>query len=190
MEVGEPRLGQLLVARDPGDGGFFDRSVVLLLSHDDEGSVGVCLHHPLPIRLDDDSALERLLTPPATIFKGGPVSDETDPEPAYIGLAQLRRPYPWPRGWRPVFGDVGTLDLSVPVDPIGGDFAHLRVFMGYAGWSPGQLIAELLRGMWFRTHALAEEVFGTPDELWRRVLRRCGGDAALWSTWTDLPAKN
>ena len=186
MIPGEPRAGQLLIARDPGDGSYFDRSVVLLLDHDDEGSVGVCLHqptsHPLPYLLED---LRPLLTPPAEIFEGGPVNEN-----AVIALAQLRRQGTQPRGWQPLFRDVGSLAIDTPFDELDGYFSHLRIFMGLAGWGPGQLIAELLRGSWFRAHATAEEIFGTPEQLWQRVLKRCGGEPGLWSTWTDSPSWN
>lgn len=175
-----------MIARDPGDGSYFDRSVVLLLDHDDEGSVGVCLHQPgaqpLPPPLME---LRPLLTPPAEIFEGGPVNEH-----AVIGLAQLRRPGSHPKGWQPLFQDVGSLALDTPYEELDGHFSHFRIFMGLAGWGPGQLIGELLRGSWFRTPATPEEIFATPERLWQRILRRCGGQCGLWSTWTDTPSWN
>ncbi|MDO5067044.1 MAG: YqgE/AlgH family protein [Propionibacteriaceae bacterium] len=186
MIPGEPRAGQLLIARDPGDGSYFDRSVVLLLDHDDEGSVGVCLHQPgtqpLPSPLME---LHPLLTPPAVIFEGGPVNEN-----AIVALAQLHHPREQPDCWQPLFGDVGSVALDVPIEELDGPFSHLRLFMGLAGWGPGQLIGELLRGSWYRTLPTAEEIFATPDHLWQRVLKRCGGEPGLWSTWTDTPAWN
>ena len=65
-----------------------------------------------------------------------------------------------------------------------GTYVHIRIYVGLAGWSAGQLVGELLRGSWFRSHARAEEIFGTPKDLWRRVLRRIGGGPGIWSTWT------
>ena len=149
MELGEPRAGQLLIATEPGRGGYFERSVVLLLDHNDEGSLGVCLHKVGEMDMVDSlEHFSDLLTPPAQLFEGGPVSGQTA-----LGLAQVRNPWEEPPGWRRVF-------------------------------------AELLRGSWFRTHALAEEIFGTPENLWRRVLRRIGGGPGTWSTWSEHPEWN
>lgn len=175
-----------MIARDPGDGSYFDRSVVLLLDHDEEGSVGVCLHqpspHPLPRPLDP---LRPLLSPPAEVFEGGPVNEH-----AVIGLAQLHRPDHRPEGWQPLFGDIGSLALDTPEEALSGEFSQLRIFMGLSGWGAGQLVGELLRGSWFRATATPEEIFGMPGRLWQRVLRRCGGERGLWSTWTDSPSWN
>lgn len=186
MQLGEPRAGQLLISRDPGDGSYFDRSVVLLLDHDDEGSIGVCLHQPITRRLPETlEQLRPLLTPPADPFEGGPVNED-----AVVGLAQLRSPGSRPLGWSPLFDDIGTVELGNRAEDIDGHFSHLRLFVGLSGWGPGQLVSELLRGSWFRTRATPEEIFATPDRLWQRVLRRCGGEWGLWSTWTPEPGLN
>ena len=55
----------------------------------------------------------------------------------------------------------------------------LRIFRGYAGWSPGQLDAEIDLGAWMVFDALAADVFtGEPSRLWRNVIRRQGGRLA------------
>ena len=170
MELGEPAAGQLLIATEPGRGGYFDRSVVLLLEHNEEGSLGVCLHKIGEVAMVDSlEHFSDLLTPPAKLFEGGPVSRQTA-----LALAQVRSPWEEPPGWRRLFGDVGVLDLETPVELVHGTYVHIRIYVGLAGWSSGQLVGELLRGSWFRTHARAEEIFGTPKELWRRVLRQIG----------------
>ena len=49
--AGAIAVGQLLVATNPGRGGFFDRTVILLISHNDSGTIGLCLN-----LLSDDEA--------------------------------------------------------------------------------------------------------------------------------------
>jgi putative transcriptional regulator len=50
---------------------------------------------------------------------------------------------------------------------------QLRVFAGYAGWSPGQLEAEIAEGAWWVVDLLPGDVFDPhPGDLWARVLRR------------------
>ena len=82
------------------------------------------------------------------------------------------------------------LDLETPIELVRGTYVNIRIYVGLAGWSAGQLVGGRLRGSWFRSQAVAEEVFGTPEELWRRVLRRIGGGPGLWSTWTGHPEWN
>ena len=140
MELGEPAAGQLLIATEPGRGGYFDRSVVLLLEHNEEGSLGICLHKIGEVTMVDSlEHFSDLLTPPAKLFEGGPVSRQTA-----LGLAQVRSPWEEPPGWRRLFGDVGVLDLETPVELVRGTYVHIRIYVGLAGWSAGQLVGELL----------------------------------------------
>ncbi len=179
--------GQILIAKDPGRGGYFDQSVVLLLEHNSSGTVGVCLDKTSDYEMIEVfEPFEPQLSPPAVLFEGGPVSPR-----AAVCLAQLRNPEHDPPGWHRLFDDVGILDLDTPPELVEGGYAHLRIFVGLAGWDAGQLEGELIRGSWFRTGARAEEVFSsTPAELWRRSLRRMGGTASYWSTWTEVPELN
>ncbi|SDL75472.1 YqgE/AlgH family protein [Tessaracoccus oleiagri] len=185
-KLGPPRAGQLLIAADPGKGGFFDRSVVLILEHNESGTLGVVLNRvsemDVPSPLADWAPL---LSPPAVPFEGGPVSEQ-----AVVALAQLANAQAGPPGWKPLFDDVGIVDLDTPVELVEGAFAHVRMYVGLAGWEGGQLEGELIRGFWVRTKARSEEVFGLPTGLWRRVLRRLGGASARWSTWTGTPMFN
>ena len=181
-----PAAGQILIATEPGRGGYFDQSVVLLLDHNDSGTLGVCLHQAsaMPI-VPVLEQFTQYLTPPVQMFEGGPVSQQ-----AAVALAQVANPQEEPPGWRRIFGDVGILDLETPVELVDNAFSHMRIFVGLSGWDPGQLEGELIRGSWYRTTARAEEVFGTPEDLWRRVLRRMGGVTGRWSTWTESPELN
>ncbi|MFV0429592.1 MAG: YqgE/AlgH family protein [Arachnia sp.] len=187
MKPGQgPAAGQILISTEPGRGGYFDQSVVLLLEHNENGSLGVCLHHLSDLGMVEVlRPFEDLLTQPAQLFEGGPVSPQ-----AAICLAQVMNPDEEPPGWKPVFDDVGILDLETPVELVRGAFSQLRIYVGLAGWDAGQLEGELIRGSWFRSRASVEEVFGTPDGLWRRALRRVGGTPGQWSTWTGTPVHN
>jgi putative transcriptional regulator len=72
-----------------------------------------------------------------------------------------------------LLGDVGFPPPDGDPDELRGRTRRARIFAGYAGWSPGQLEAELGRGDWLVEPALPEDVFA--DDLWERVLRRKGG---------------
>src|SRR5213596_3043067 len=97
--------GKLLVATPALGEGIFDRSVVLIIEHDDsEGAFGVVLNRPSTT--DVEGALPewgRLAASPRVVFVGGPVSPE-----AAICLARTSRADP--DGWVPLVGAVGALD--------------------------------------------------------------------------------
>lgn len=181
------RVGDLLVAGISITDGVFDGTVVLLLDADDSGTLGVVLNRITDIELSGAlPAWSRLVSEPQALFDGGPVSQQ-----GAVCLAE-----PWseteePPGWRPVFGRVGLLNLDTPVEIAEGTYRRLRIFAGYAGWDAGQLESELEFGMWHVLPALAGDVFDPePRTLWRRVLRRQGGELGLLSTWTSETEAN
>lgn len=180
-------VGDLLVAGISITDGVFDGSVVLLLDADESGTLGVVLNKITGIELSGALPVwSELVSEPQALFDGGPVSQQ-----GAVCLAE-----PWstdeePPGWRPVFGRVGLLNLDTPVEIAEGTYRHLRVFAGYAGWDEGQLERELQFDMWHVVPALATDVFDPdPASLWRRVLRRQGGELGLLSTWTAAAELN
>jgi putative transcriptional regulator len=79
------------------------------------------------------------------------------------------------------------------VDPVavGSDISELRVFAGYAGWSSGQLEAELDAGAWWVLDAEPADVFSDdPDDLWSGVLGRQPGPLSLVAYYPPDPTLN
>ncbi len=183
--------GKLLVANprlvDPN----FDRAVVLVLVHGDDGAIGVILNRPSDTELLDPlPRWSGLADHPSCVFVGGPVSHDS-----VICLARVPAPAELesrvgPDGWRHVDGDLGTLDLDLDPDIVGGAVGSLRVFAGYAGWSGGQIEEELAAGGWWVLDATPEDAFcATPGDLWHLVLRRQPGELALVAAYPpDLNA--
>ncbi|MFT8394688.1 YqgE/AlgH family protein [Propionibacterium sp.] len=182
-----PKAGELLVCSSGQGAGFFDQAVVLLLDNDESGAIGVALNKPSTTPVSNVlPAWADQLNPPPVLFAGGPVTPN-----GAICLAKVLDRSEEPPGWRPVVGDVGLLHLDTPVEIVNGAYSDVRVFAGYAGWEPGQLEGELKRGVWFLSTLHEEDIFGTSTEgLWRRVLRRQGGEAALLSAFTEDPSRN
>lgn len=188
MEGRRPRRGDLLVSTvDVRDGGFFEESVVYLIDADDDGALGVVLNKRA------DLALERVLpgwvdlvSPPHVLFRGGPVLPE-----GAVCLASVADPDEDPPGWRQVTGRIGLLHLDTPTELVHGTYDDIRIFAGYSGWSPWQLETEIGRGLWHVLPSTYTDLFGgSPWGLWRDVLRRQGGDLAVYATWTDAPHLN
>jgi putative transcriptional regulator len=182
--MSESARGRLLVAtpdlREPS----FSRTVVLMLEHSDEGALGVVLNRPLDLAVSEvlpDWA--DVVSAPSCLFVGGPVSPTS-----VIGLG---RGIGDGEGFQPLFDGLATLDLELdPLETAPG-LDGLRVFVGYAGWSPGQLDDELTAGGWLVLDLLPDDPFSAdPSTLWRMVLRRQGGRIAMLATAPEDPSTN
>lgn len=182
-----PRAGELIVATAPMADAAWGHAVILLLDCDDGGALGVRLDQLALTTLDEVlPQWAPLVCPPAALFAGGPMSTD-----GAVCVAKLAEPHEEPPGWRRIRGDIGLLHLDTPIELATGTYSDLRIFAGYCGWDRGQLESELVRGDWHRLPARDADIFGAePRGLWRRVLRRQGGDLAWFSTWTEDPEIN
>jgi putative transcriptional regulator len=182
-----PEPGDLLVASAVLTDGVFDQTVVLVLDNDSDGALGVILNEISQISLE--SVLPDwapTVSEPKLLFHGGPVSPN-----GAICLASVAEKGEEPPGWRPLFDRVGLLHLDTPIEIVAGAYADLRIFAGYAGWSPGQLAGEVAQRMWHVVPAEYHDVFGPqPTGLWRRVLRRQKSELAYFATWVEDPEWN
>ncbi|MFI7316121.1 YqgE/AlgH family protein [Streptomyces venezuelae] len=192
--------GRLLVATPALADPNFDRAVVLLLDHDEKGSLGVVLNRPTPVDVTD--ILEgwgQLAGAPGVVFQGGPVSLDSA-----LGVAVIpgdegapsgsRKRAPAPRdpvGFRRVHGAIGLVDLEAPPELLAPALGSLRIFAGYSGWGPGQLESELEDGAWYVVESEPGDVSSPdPERLWRAVLRRQRSELAMVATYPDDASLN
>jgi putative transcriptional regulator len=178
--------GRLLVAspvlRDPN----FARTVILVLDHDGDGTLGVVVNRPTEVGVGDVlPSWSGRTSSPDVVFQGGPVALDNA-----LGLACVLGDDE-PVGWRPLYAGVGLIDLDAPPEVLAAGLGALRIFAGYAGWSPGQLQDEIDEGAWYVVEAELGDAFSdTPGRLWRSVLRRQRSDLALLATFPDDPTLN
>jgi putative transcriptional regulator len=176
--------GQLLIASatllDPN----FRRTVVLVTEHNDDGAMGLVLNRPSPVTVADGvPKLGELVGADELVYVGGPVQPE-----AVVALAEIDDPGATAAM---AFEDVGFLRPDLESDELDGAVRRVRVFAGYAGWSPGQLEVELEEEAWIVEPALADDVFASdPDRLWATVLRRKGGMYAVLARMPEDPSVN
>lgn len=188
----DPKAGRLLVATPLLGDPNFRRTVVLIVEHEDvQGTLGVVLNRPTTIGVDQ--VLEQWTehtTEPCVVFRGGPVAPNSA-----LALAMIPGKDE-PVGWRaldgaPALARLGLLDLDTPPRLLAPDITSLRVYAGYAGWSPGQLEAEIDEGAWFVLPAEPGDIFAAePEHLWRAVLQRQEGDIAFLATYPEDPGLN
>ena len=178
-------VGHLLVATPLIGDPNFERTVVLLLAHSDDGAFGIVLNRPSATAVGEVVAdWSPWAAPPDTVFLGGPVGRD-----AVVGMGRCEgAPL---SGFQPVVGPVGTLDLNDPPTPAGEGPSGVRLFAGSAGWAGGQLEDELAEGAWWLADAHPDDVLtAEPEGLWSRVLRRQPSKVAWFANHPGDPTVN
>jgi putative transcriptional regulator len=175
--------GQLLIAGPALVDPNFRRTVVLVGEHSEEGALGVVLNRTAEATvLDAVPELASLVAGLDHVHVGGPVQPS-----AIVVLADFVEP---DRAGSIVLDSVGFLPAEVDPDEL-GELRRARVFVGYAGWGPGQLESELEEDSWIVEPALADDVFTPePEELWSEVLRRKGGPFGVLALMPLDPSLN
>lgn len=170
--------------RDEAD--IFTRAVVLVLHHDEDGAQGVVLTCPLESGVDVVlPGWQELASPPDRLFQGGPVGLDMA-----IALANVPG-HGEALGARKLFGSLALIDLDAPQPLLAAELAGLRIFAGSAGWSAGQLDAEIEADVWAVLDAEIGDIFDPdPDSLWERVLRRQPPPLRYLASFPDDPRMN
>ena len=163
--------GQLLLDSGQLGGSFFQRTVVLICQHNAEGAFGLVLNRSLG-KTVGEMIVADLPNPlkESPLYLGGPVQPGR-PEFSAHGQFHSRRRRAAEPGAGPFAGRSGWKSAK-PFSPT----KKVRLFAGYAGWSPGQLESEMKRKAWLTFPASVQLVFETPPEqLWQKVLLDKGG---------------
>jgi putative transcriptional regulator len=158
----------LLIAKPAIVDPNFSHTVVLVTRTPDDGTVGVILNRPSPIPVRD-------VLPPELpsgnyhdkLYLGGPVLGQV-----VIALFHADRP---PRA--PAFHVLRNVYLSMHPDNIrmllGKERARYRLFLGFSGWAPEQLKAELMAGGWYVLPAKEAILFRSDTSgMWQELFDR------------------
>ncbi|TNE82045.1 MAG: YqgE/AlgH family protein [Bacteroidetes bacterium] len=160
----------------------FARTVVLLVSKDEEGVLGFIMNRPLQLKFADLG--EDFQSFDAQVFEGGPV--ETNTLHYVHAFADLPGAQPLLEG---VFW--------------GGDFEMLksrhaewspntvRFFLGYSGWGVEQLEREIAERTWVVARGHKQAVYyPNPERLWSHLIRSQGGEIAALANYPQDPSWN
>ncbi len=175
-----PTKGRLLLATPPLEDPNFDRTVIYVLEHHDEGALGLVLNRPSPEELGEPlDAWADLQSDPSLVFVGGPgrARRPDRPRPRRREPLDERRRAPRPAQRRPRLGRPRRRP-----DDVLPSISALRVFRGYSGWGPGQLEGEIEAGAWLVLDPDPNDVF-TPSPT------SCGAPccAASPAAWPGSP---
>lgn len=163
----------------------FERTVVLLCEHNEEGSFGFVINKPSILKVND--VIEDIKATDEIVFVGGPVQQDT--------LHFLHRNTPVENAVK-IQEDLywgGTFNsLMVELDTGRLRPGDIKFFLGYSGWGQGQLERELEEDSWivcdFITHDL---LFDTePSVIWKKALDSMGGRFSVYSNYPVDPRLN
>ncbi|MCM5527473.1 YqgE/AlgH family protein [Parasegetibacter sp. NRK P23] len=183
--MNQPATGTILIAepflKDPN----FMRSVVLICEHQEEGSLGFVLNRHHQCTLDEVLPdMEGFRIP---VFYGGPVQMDT---------LHFLHTYPQdiPGSFEITDGIFWGGDINVAMDLLkakAADPKNFRFFIGYSGWSGGQLNEELKENSWILGQASKRLVFNPETSaIWKDALKGLGGDYELMVNFPIDPSLN
>lgn len=181
----KPAKGTVLISEPFLDDDYFKRSVILLCEHNEEGTFGFVLNNYIDIALTD--LIEDLPAFDTRISIGGPVNSDN-----LFYLHTLGENIP---GSIEVFdgiymgGSFEVLQVALESGTLQRD--QVRFFVGYSGWSPGQLDDEISRNSWFVGKAKADDLMNPDIEnLWQKVLQDMGSNFSLIAGYPEDPNMN
>ncbi len=170
MTTPQPSLkGRLLLDNGRLHGSFFHRSVILVCQHDTEGALGLVLNRQTGNKVGEAlvAKLPEVLKQ-MPLFLGGPV------QPQALSFLHSDSYLPDANVMLNLNLD-HSLDALVEVSDSYSPSRQLKIFAGYAGWSPGQLDDEMKRDTWLTHPASLDLVFHPqPEKLWRLILAEMG----------------
>ena len=181
----QPANGILLIAdpflRDPN----FLRTVVFLCEHKEEGSFGFVLNRQYANTIDQ--LIPELQEHKFPVFYGGPVQQDTIhflhqyPDIIPGGQEIIKGVY-----WGGDFDCMVELVKSGNIDP-----DKIRFYIGYSGWSGGQLNEELKEKSWLTVKATRKLIFHQKfEEIWKDSLKHLGGDYEMMINFPIDPQLN
>lgn len=181
----KPQKGSLLISEpflpDPN----FERTVVLLCEHNEEGSFGFVLNKASAVTLEE--IMEDVNDFKQPVYIGGPVQQDTlhfIHRAAYLeGGVEISKGLYWG-------GNFEQLMILIDTKQIQAD--DFRFFVGYSGWGAGQLEDELKADSWIvANYATPQLVFDEKGEnLWKVVLKQLGGRYNVYSNYPTDPRLN
>jgi len=181
MTKAELKKGRVLLAEpfmlDPN----FKRTAVLLCEYSlEEGGVGFVMNKPLHMQVD--SLIEDFPEFDADVFFGGPVATDTIHYIHNVGeLLDDSQPVTKGVFWGGDFEKLKFLITSELIKP-----SNIRFFVGYSGWSNGQLENELEMGSWVTADMDTNYLFRSePDDLWQQVMQNKGDRYSVISQVPD-----
>lgn len=185
FQIGELGAGKVLISEPFMFDFNFKRTVIFLVEHNNDGSLGFILNRHTDYKLHD--IMPEITNPNIDLFFGGPVGKEslffihTLGELIPESLKITDGVY-----WG---GDFETLKTMINLNQI--DINEVKFFVGYSGWSPNQLNFEMEEKSWILAKMRDEIIMkGKDKKFWKAALRGMGGEYKVMANFPENPSEN
>jgi putative transcriptional regulator len=180
-----PEKGKILISEPFLPDTFFNRSIVYLTEHTPEGSVGFILNKKLDIKVRD--AISGFDTCDDSLNMGGPVAPDTL---HYLHTAGDLIPKSVSVDGNIFWGgDIEIIKSLIAFGKLG--ISKIRFFLGYSGWTAGQLDRELKENSWVIARIRSDIVMSNRgNDTWKMVLRSLKNKYRIWADFPESPDMN
>jgi putative transcriptional regulator len=180
-----PERGKILISEPFLPDTFFNRSIVYLTDHSPQGSVGFILNKKLDLTVS--AAIEGFEGWEENLNMGGPVAPDT--------LHYLHNMGEMIPKSALIDGNIswgGDLDVIRDLIKKGRiNQSQIRFFLGYSGWSAGQLERELKEDSWVIAKVKPDIIMNNrAEDTWKRILRGFKNKYRMWADFPDSPEMN
>lgn len=180
----EPKHGRVLISGPFLQDVYFSRSVVLLTEHNDEGTVGFVLNKPMKIEIQE--VLKDFPEFDAYVSLGGPVNTNTIHFIHTLGelipnSLEILEGLFWG-------GDFDEVQKLIELGGIKSE--DIIFFIGYSGWTKGQLKEEINQNSWIVSELSKNEIMNNKYSIWDYSLSKYGDKYKLWANFPENPSFN
>ena len=181
-----PAQGKVLISEPFLCDQMFGRSVILLIDHTEEGTMGLVLNKPLSLKLND--VLHDCYCPDdIPLYQGGPLSTDTL---FYLHtLEDIPDALPIAKGFY-LNGDFNAIKAYIQSgNEIRG---KIRFFLGYSGWGYEQLQREISENTWMVGTENITTLMNEPAgrNMWQHALGKLGDKYKMWARFPQIPTMN
>jgi putative transcriptional regulator len=180
-----PQQGHILIAEPFLAGSYFNRSIIILASYNENGAIGFILNKKVDYPVED--LFVNFPDFDSEIHIGGPVGTDSvyfihSLGDAIPGSIHIKENLYWG-------GDFDTLKLQIKLGLVNSQ--QVRFFLGYSGWEAGQLEEEIKENSWLVADVPQADLM-TIDEnsMWAESVRAMGGKYKMWENFPENPLMN
>jgi len=179
-----PLKGRIIISEPFLPGNYFSRSTVLLVDYSPNGAVGFILNKPFEKPINE--LFEDFPEYTSEVFVGGPVGNDSL---FYIhtlgnkikGSIKVKDELYWGGD----FEDLKSVIASGIAQP-----GQIKFFVGYSGWSAGQLDDEITANSWLVTEADIKQIMKSNQDFWLESVMNAGGHYKTWRNFPEDPNSN
>ena len=178
-----PQKGKVLISQPFMSDGCFRRSVVLLTEYSKDAAIGFVLNKPLLISIDD--LTDDFPEGDFQLSIGGPVATNTL---HYLHtFANIQDAIEVVNGvyWG---GKIEIVRQLLSISVMKSD--NIRFFLGYSGWTAGQLDYELENNSWLVSDIRPTQIIRPSHDLWQQTVKKMGAPYQIWTTFPENPGYN